>query len=211
MKTRVMHAIGMTSTDEETLVESWLNEGRDQLLIEAKLHVETATIDLTADVLNYELSTSVLAIERVIFNDDVDRPLERRTIDEILRARTFSSSVTWGWALRGTNLFMVAGTPQTGDQIDVYHVPQPSDMAADSDNASSLTFGGIRKDLHPGIVAYAKWKAADDDDDTSSQTGLVYKGEFDEWVKIAKNRRNRMGGPPARVRPGRGHARRIHR
>jgi hypothetical protein len=203
LRSRVAGTIGLDNTAasaEQVLVDGWVNEGRDQILVRARLRVERADLALTADTTAYELSASILDIIRVVLNGDWEHPLPRMGTDEILERESFTASTVVGYSLQGTNYLMVAGTPSTGDSLDMLYVPAVTDMSSGAHDPSSATYGGIPKLLHPAIEAYAKWKAADYDDDTSSQQGQVYRQEWQAWLVEARNYRIRMGGPLARKR-----------
>lgn len=197
-RTRITGKFGLDNTSgsaEQVLVDGWVNEGRDQLLARAKLRIERSSCALTAGTTAYELNASILAIDKVILNGSNGRPLEAWSTDEVLRANQSASTPIRGYAIEGTNYLMVAGVPATGDSLDILYVPDVTDMSSGTHDPSVSTYGGIPSLLHPAIEEYAKWKAADWDDNTTSQQGLVYKAGWEQGLKEAKQYRIRMRGP----------------
>lgn len=204
-RARITGALGLDNTassTEQGLVDGWVNEGRDQLMVRAKLRVERTSAALTANTVAYELDASILQPIRVVLNGTSGHPLEPWSVDRINWANQNTVSPVRGYTILGTNYLMLAGAPSTGDSLDIIYIPAVTDMSSGSHDPSSATYGGIPKLLHPTIEVYAKWKAADWDNNVSSQQGLVYKAGWEQGLKEARAFRTKMRGPvaPARVR-----------
>ena len=214
LRSRVGGAIGLSTAagTERDLIDGWLNEAIEQFLIETKCKVQEAVMNLTASEDDYTLPVQVLAFKRLWIVPDggastVD--LAPAEIDEIRDRRRYAStgSVPAVYRLEGTDLLMIAPAAQANtDVLHMLYVPVPSLMTAVND--TPLSVGGIPSWGHPAIEEYAKWKAADWDDDTSSQIGERYQKGWDDQVKKARSRLNRLSGGWSPARPG-GRRRRL--
>lgn len=208
LRSRVSGAIGLsnvTGSSEQALIDGWLNEAVEQYLIETKCKVCDASLALTADEPNYTLPVSVLALQYAWIVPASGEPLvvlERMSTLDILNRRRYNTTGSWTtvYDLQGANLLLLDPAPAAGDVLHFYYIPAPTDMTATTDSPSD---SGIPSNAHPAIEEYAKWKAADWDDDTSSQVGETYKKGWEEWIKKGRMRQNRMGGKWGPVRAGR--------
>lgn len=207
LRSRVGGAIGLdttTGSDELALIDSWLDEAVEQFLIETKCAIDTSQMNLTADEGDYTVPSSVLAFKRVwvVTSDGTDVPLEQVSSDEILNRRRYSSTGMWpsAFALEGYDFLRI--DPPAGSSSDVLHmdyVPAPTSWNSGTPANDMPPF--IPSWGHPALEEYAKWKAADWDDDTSSQIGLSYQKNWEAEIKKARMRLNKLAGgwAPARV------------
>lgn len=207
MRSRVAGKIGMSSTEELALIDGWLNEGCEQYLVETKSVVREAELALTAGVSDYVLPDSVLAFAHAWIapgNGGGINELERVDFSDSLRRRFYNAAGPYSrtYELRG-NMIFLDPAPSSGDKLKMIYVPAPTPMVLNGDSPSA---SGIPTRDHPIIEAYASWKAADWDDDTSSKIGQNYMQEYEMGIRKVKMRRNRMGGGWGPARPARGRA-----
>ncbi|MBI3936417.1 MAG: hypothetical protein HY323_05525 [Betaproteobacteria bacterium] len=209
LRSRVSKKIGLDETAagaEEVLLDSWLNEAVEQVLLRSRCFVKKATITLTKDVNEYELDTvlsgGTLSVLKLINSDSV--PLERVSPEEMadLRRSTASGTQAWKYALDGANLLMIWPTPTAAGTLTVYHVPRPTAMTTGANDPSTATYGGIPAEFHKLLEFYGLWQAADFDDDASSQVGTLYRAAFDRGLAEMRRALRQRGGRklgPARL------------
>jgi len=140
--------------------------------------VSLATLTLTANQGDYELDSSILAIEDLFLTSGgANFRVRRLATTDLINLRLFSvtSAPIQMYALAGSNLLQVYPTPQQADTLNIYYVPRPSPMASPTDDPSTDTFGGISPEYHYGIELYMQWKAGDAFDDASSSNGETYR------------------------------------
>lgn len=205
LKTRVTRKLKLDSTagsDEQDMVGEHLNEAVNEVLLETHCHLSVSTATLTANEGDYELDTDILAIHKVIDSDAV--PLERVTeaeIDEYRRASSSASSVM-RYAVAGSNMLMVWPEPASAVTLTFYYVPRPAPMSSDSHDPSNATYGGIPSEFHKALEFYACWQAADFDDDSTSNQGDRYFGQYQAWLAKIRKAQKLKGGnrmPKART------------
>lgn len=204
LRSRVSGAIGLsnaTGSSEQLLIDSWLDEAVEQYLIETKCTVDTAELALTAGEGDYRLPASVLAIRNIwlVTAGGTRVNLEPASTSEILERRRYQMSGLFPtiFSLEGYEFLRIEPAAQSSS--DVLHwdyVPAPTAWAAADDTPPFIPSWG-----HPAIEEYAKWKAADWDDDTSSQIGVTYQKNWETELKKARTRINRLSGKwgPARA------------
>jgi hypothetical protein len=173
-----------------------LNDAARDFLVRTHCNVNASSMALTADVYDYDLPTTVLAILDLDVTGGSGRyPLERTSPAEILRMRRADSSgVSRYYALNGATLLMLWPTPAAADTVTVYYVPRPTEMSSAGHDPSADTYGAIPVEYHPALEEYAKWKMADYDDDQSSQMGAVYQGNYERLVRQALKSIRGKGG-----------------
>lgn len=210
--------IGLTNTAghrEQLMVDKATNEGVVEFLRLTKCHVLPFSTDLVAGDSDYELDTNVLSLKDLYVsstNNAVDVPLLRPVSGaEIVRMRRYPSagSAPAYYSLEGANLLRIfPAALSSDDTLQGLYVPRPTKMTVAGNDSSDSTYGGVPEEFSPAVEAYAKWKAATWDDDTSSQIGLGYKAEWLERVKEAKISLNQKAGKrwaPARPKRRRGY------
>ena len=114
----------------------------------------------------------------------------------------FRSRKSWPsvFALEGYDFLRI--DPAAASSSDVLHMDYiPAPTSWNSGTPASDTPPFVPSWGHPALEEYAKWKAADWDDDTSSQIGMMYQKNWEQMLKDARRRLNKMAGgwAPARV------------
>lgn len=198
-RTRVMSSIGLSGSTEQGYVDNWVNEGVEQVLLRTKAKIKIADVDFTANEGDYELP-SILALDRITVTwDGRVIPLEPMDSAEIDWHRQYASSSACPryYAVEGHNMIRVWPVPDSALDSEIRYVPKPTAMSSGSD-----TPDGLPTEYHPVVEAYAKWKAAEWDDDSSSQVGRSYLEEYEMGIKRIRRELQRRRGPmaPARLR-----------
>jgi len=182
LRSRVASKIGMDTSDsaEVTLLDSWFNEGYEDVLVRSRCKVNCADMTLTANEWRYTLSTTPLAVLEVWTESSAGLtvPFERTTSEHILKLRaglaTNNGAPVRYYATEGADLFLVWPTPTSAETVKLLYVPRPTAMSATSDSPSY-----IPSEHHKALEFYALWQAADYDDDGSSQVGEVYRVQYE--------------------------------
>lgn len=209
LRTNVSAILGLdnSTSGDQTQIDAYINEGVLEVLKATKCYVTYATASMTANSSDYTLDTDILEIRDVFSTSgSVTRPLERRSMDEILDLRRASSTAGAQiryYALAGHNLLMVYPTPSTGETLTFYYVPMPTVMSNSAHDPSSSTYGGIPSENHNVIEWYALWRLADMDDDSSSEQGMMYRESYLRALAEMKRHLRFKGGyrlAPARLR-----------
>lgn len=197
--------LGLDSTSggtEETQLIAWLNEGVIDVLLRARVNVNSATMSLSAGTSDYTLDSTTLAIQDITYTatDGTNGTLIRVTPEDILRFRTATPATgahTRYYALNGHDLLMVYPTPSSADTLTIYYVPRPTALSSTSSTAhdpSSETYGGIPTEYHKAIELYALAQAAEFTDHKPSQYGARYKAEYEgKLVEIKRAMRHKGG------------------
>jgi hypothetical protein len=195
---------------DDTVLGYELNDAVRQFLLDTHCNVNRSETTIAAATDDSEIASSVLAIDNIqVTSGSIVSVPVRVTPDEILEMRrasaaTGSSGNGRYYALQGSDLLMWYPALAIGDVVLTYYVPKPTEMSSGSHDPATETYGGIPVEYHPALIAYAKWKMADYDDDGSSQMGLVYKAEYDNLVKeVRKDMRGKGGRSLRRAQVGR--------
>lgn len=206
-RTRVSAKIGLDNTAssaDQSLVDSWINEGIVDVLCETQCNVDSQTVTPGASA-DYALSASVLGIiDMYTTSGGTDDPLDQVSVSDLLEMRRNGSTSTGGsvvsYALAGTDLVLFYPTPAAADTFTMYYVPKPTAMSGSADDPSSASLGGIRSDFHKAIEFYALAEAADYDDDGSSAQGERYLARYENELGKIRRKLIRLGRykqPPA--------------
>ena len=199
--------MGLSATDEKTQIDKAVNTARDRVLIDTGCYITsesitvstmTAVTSLNGTVTDYQLPVEVLEITDMYMETSGWNPrLDRVSVPDLIEHRRMSmpaDSPTQIYALAGANLLMFWPLPSTTDVLEMYYVPVPTDLSADTDDPSTLTLGGIPKQLHEAIFLYACSKLASADDDQTSAQGQRYLDDYDkELMRYHKLLRKRGG------------------
>lgn len=195
---------GSAGVDRD-LIDSWINEGVREVLIRTYCYVAAADVQTTIDEWQYDLSQNVMVIKN-LWRDGGDR-MERVSAEELIDLRRTSgsgSSSTLRWAFEGANMLLLWPTPTAVYDLDFLYVPRPTEMSFDSHDPSNATYGGVPVELHKGIELWALANASDHEHETTTQRGISYLAQFDEWVRrVARPYMNRRAGDLPRARVGR--------
>lgn len=170
-------ATDLTVGDGPRLV-GWANDAVIDMLLRTHCYVASTTITMTPNVGDYQLSSTILAIEDIyLTSGGANFRVRRLATTDLINLRLFSvtSAPIQMYAVSGANLFMVYPTPLNADTFSIYYVPRPTALANTTDDPSSTSLGGIPSEYHYGLELYMQWKAADAFDDTSSGTGETYR------------------------------------
>lgn len=202
-RTIVASKIGLdNSTDgDQTLIDMWVNEGMEDVLLQTHCKVRGCTMPLTSGTTDYTLDTDILQIKSVYTSGGV--VLERLELTDLLDLRRSSSSgaaPSRYYAVAGSNLITVYPTPGTGESLTVYFVPRPTAMTSSSDTPTD-----VPAEFHKAIEFYALREAADYDDDQSSYIGRYYDTQYKEHIQRIKKMVFMKGGsrlPVSRLRRG---------
>lgn len=203
LRDRVARTIGLenTTSGEQGLIDGWLNEGYEDILMKTRCNVDSASMATTDGVEDYNLDTDILEIIDIFFtgSDGAITPLERVSPYEILQYRRaqHSSSPSRFYALAGADLLMLYPTPGANAAVTIYYTPRPSALSATGQEPSD-----IPSQWHKLVEMYANWRAADFDDDTTSQQGDRYRALYELGIREFRQDLRRRGGTrlgPAKV------------
>ena len=148
------------------------------MLLRTHCYVASTTITLTANVGDYTLSSTILAIEDIyLTSGGANFRVRRLSTTDLINLRLFSvtSAPIQMYAVAGANLLLVYPTPLQADTLNIYYIPRPTALSSGSDDPSDSTHGGIPSEYHYGLELYMMWKAADAFDDASSGQGETYR------------------------------------
>lgn len=189
-----------SDSDEEVLLDSWINAGVIDLLLRAKVNVNPGTMTTTTNEGDYTLTQDALAIEDLTYSDastGLTRTLTRVTAADILRFRSATPAAgtnTRYYAFTGNDLFMFYPTPESADTITVYYVPRPTPMTVGSHDPSTETYGNIPAEYHKAIELYALAEAAEFTDHQPSQYGALYRQQYEQKLVEVKRAQRHKGG-----------------
>lgn len=207
LRDRVASKIGMSSTEELTLLEGWIDESVEQYLAETKALVREAEMTMTAGVSDYTIplsniiAFSMVWIEPASPNSADTVELTQVSSSEMLSKRRYEYTGDHPsvYQLLGMDMLRVYPVPTGTETLHMLYVPAPPALVAGDD----LTLAGVPLPDHPTCEEYVSWKAADWDDDTSSKVGQAYMQGWEVGIRKAKARRNRMDNGWGPARPGR--------
>lgn len=199
---KVQMKLGLDSTassSEETQLIAWINEGVIDVLLRARVNVNSATMSLSAGAGDYTLDSTTLAIQDVSYTtaSGTTGRLTRVTPDDILRFRTATPATgaqVGYYALSGHDLLMVYPTPSSADSLTIYYVPRPTALSATANDPSSETYGGIPSEYHKAIELYALAQAAEYTDHQPSQFGARYQAMYESKLLEIKRAMRHKGG-----------------
>lgn len=180
MQANVAGALGLDNSvsGDQSRITGWLNDAVVDVLNRTHCYVATTTISLSANVGDYTLSSTILAIEDIyLTSGGANFRVRRLATTDLINLRLFSvtSAPIQMYALAGANLLLVYPTPIQSDTLNIYYIPRPTALSSGSDDPSDSTHGGIPSEFHYGLELYAMWKAADAFDDSSSSNGETYR------------------------------------
>lgn len=217
-RTALSDELGLSNTlsTEQPKMDKEINKARDRVLIDTGCYVNaesitistlTAVASLNGAVTDYQLPVEVLEIVDMYLQTSGWNPrLDRVSIPDLVEYRRMSlpaNSPTQVYALAGANLLMFWPLPSTTDVIEMYYIPVPTDLSSGTDDPSTLSLGGIPKQLHEAIFYAAAKKLASYDDDQTSAQGQRYSDWYDkEITRYHKLLRRRGGIRNQRAVPG---------
>lgn len=199
MQDQVMQWLGLqqiTGYDESKLASDLLYQGTLDLLSRTRCTVRCIDLQLQADVGEYLLDHSILALVDVENGD-------RRRLNRGER------SDVYGFALIRSDLLRVVPTPSADGEMQVWAVKRPDQMALPDDSPALEQFGAIPDEYHDAIVTYALWKGADYADDATTQSGEYYRTLYEgpdgrggrlSQIRVLVNKRGTAAAPRMRVK-----------
>ena len=195
-RTIVASKVGLdnSTSGDQTLIDMWVNEGYEDILLQTHCKVLGCTMTLTSGTNDYTLDTDILSILK-IYNSasSINYYMERVTLGDIVDMRRAGNSGAVPparyYAVAGSNLLTVYPTPGSGETLTVYYVPRPTALSASSDVPSD-----VPAEFHKAIEFYALREAADYDDDQSSYIGRYYDQQYVAWIQRIKKNVLQMGG-----------------
>jgi hypothetical protein len=198
-ETAVAAELGLSTTDEKTVIDDALNQAVQRVLEDTHCYVkETDYTGWDGTSQNYTLDATILDIIEVqLTSTGVTYPLERLSIIDLLERRRSgqtSGSPTRYYAVSGGNLLMFYPAPGTGDTLVVYNVPIPTAMSGSTDDPSTNTFGGVPQILHEAVFFYACSRLASYDDDQTSAQGQRYRDWYDKEITRYREILRKRGG-----------------
>jgi hypothetical protein len=200
-RTRISAKLGLDNTassSEQSLIDSWVNEGVNDVLMETQVYVTESTSALTNGQGDYTLDPNILAIKDIfVTSGSVQYILSHVSPDEIIQRRSATSTTSGParlYAINGANNIMLYPAPSTGDTLTFWYVPRPTALSTGTDDPSDSAHGGIPTEWHKAIELYALWQGGDYADDDSSQQGERYHQAYEMWLKRVKKERSYKGG-----------------
>ena len=186
MEDQIVQWLGLqdiTDLNERTLVQEQIYLGVLDLLSRTRCVVRCIQIRTLANVSQYTLDHSVLALV-----DVEDGSLLRRRRDDSRR----------GFALIRSDILRVQPTPSEDGELQVWAVKRPQRMTDDDHSPSFEEFGAIPDEFQDAIVLYVMWHMADYSDDSTQQGEryrILYEGQDSRGGRIAEIKRmvNRRG------------------
>lgn len=194
MRNRISFATGLSNqdgTNEQAMIDGYLNEGYTRFLDRTRCHVECANVAVDGD--DVAIEEPILLFDSVQtkggdFLLHVDR-------DTLLTKRNAASQDLL-YTNAGGNRLMVNPAGTVADPLDlhVYYVPIPNTLALPTDEPIYIP---VR--YRHALESYAKWKIGSTDEHRGSQIGAQWKAEWDEAIADCRASLWRTGG---RVREG---------
>jgi hypothetical protein len=199
MKNNIRYAIGLREPEEQPYIEQAIHQGIIDVLRRTSCFVQCIIADVPDDKSRIEFAapggvSKVLHILR----------------GNIVLDRTTYPPLPGCFAQAGQILFF-ADAFGVGEQLQMYAVPRPPAMTADTDKLEDEQWGGIPEEFQDAVENYACAKLASRSDDQTSQMGatywIMYVGQDGMGGRISEIKRqiNRMSGMtlgPARIRIG---------
>lgn len=194
-RTRIASKLGLdnSTSGDQALIDSWLNEAYEEIQLEVHGKVSSGTQALTSGQSDYTLDTAILAILK-IYNSasSTSYLMERVPLGDLIdmrRAGTTAGLPPARFYAIESNLLSVYPTPGSGETLTYYYVPRPTAMSASSDTPSDLP-----SEYHKALEWYALREGADYDDDQSSYLGRYYDQKYQEFLTKIKRWRVAKGG-----------------
>lgn len=198
--------LGLTETTagDQTMMDFYVNEGVSDVLLRTHCKVLPFEMSTTAGEGDYTLPAGILVvIELEISTSSAQYVLDRMTPAEVLRLRRNNdgSDTSRAYATSGANLLMLYPIPSGVDTITGLYVPRPTTLSGASDTPSE-----IPAEWHKAVSFYALARAADMDDDSTSEQGERYRGLYEQAIARMRYDIYVHGGTrmaPARLNPRR--------
>jgi hypothetical protein len=197
MRTNIRYALGLREPEEQAYIDSEIHRGILDVLRRTGCFVQCIIADVPDDSSRIEFAAGggVMRVNHIVRGNQV--------LD-----RTIFPPLPGCFAQSGQILFF-ADSFAVGEQLQLYAVPRPPKMSADTQTLEDEQYGGIPEEFQDAVELYACAKLASRVDDGTSQMGtgywVLYVGPDGNGGRIGEIRRqiNRMTGMtlgPARLR-----------
>jgi len=191
---------GTVAGAELTLLDGYINEAVEQILLRTKVNKKTAVVGLTDGVGDYTLDPIMLAFDDMWIAPAASTswtpmlfPVDSFDIRAMRLSQSIVASPSIYYAFEG-NVIMLYPNPGTGDALHIVYVPRPTPMTDTGNDPSVAPYGEVPSEFHTLIEAYAKYKMADYADDASSQLGQTYMQEYEQGLDRMKMLLTKKGG-----------------
>lgn len=188
-RSTVSAIIGLNNatTGDQGFIDGWVNEGYANILRETRCMVRSASMALTAGTQDYTLDTGILLmIDAYVASSGTNTRMERIGVSDMVDRRISgpsSGSPAVYYALAGANMFMIYPPPASADTVYLYYVPRNDTLSSGAESPSL-----IPTEYHYVLERYVLHRAADYDDDKTSDMGERYRREYLEG--LARMRRD---------------------
>jgi hypothetical protein len=194
---RVQAWLGLQSIDdfdELPLIHDMIYRGTIDVLSRTRCVVRCIHLNTTADVTEYLLSQTILSLV------DVDDGATRRARRDDKTNGTFT--------LIRSDVLHLNPAPSEDGVLDVWAVPLPQKMAADTDQLGAEAFGAIPEDFQDAVELYTLWRASDYSDNAGSRKGELYRAQYEgpdgrggrlAQIRTLVNKRGTARAPDRRV------------
>lgn len=186
MRDRVRFTLGLNEiqiNDEAALVNSWLQEGVEDVVQRTRPSTRVINLTLTGETPIHDMSNTIVSLLDV---EDDGVFLDRFSREDItLRQRLGQDGYCYE-----EPLLWISPVPTVDKAIRAYGVFRPNQMTSDTDDPSSPQFGGIAPSFHPYILNYALWKGGEYVQHEMSAGGekwrVMYEGQDGTGGDIAR-------------------------
>ena len=203
LKTAVGRKFNMdttASTDDSNALIDWANEAVVDVLLRTDCYVVCGDMTLSSGTTDYRLDALILKVFDIHITGSGNRKFEPVTFQELLDRRNNNSNtgnVSY-YAIQG-DMILVHPNPSTTTNVHIYYIPRPTAMVNNTDDPTTLTYGGVPSEYHKAIEAYMMWQAAEFQGDFSG----VQEQQYERRIQRIKIATNRKGGknPRAKLAP----------
>lgn len=179
-------------TDDSNALIDWANEGVVDVLLRTNCYAFSGDMTLSSGTVDYRLDTLILRMLDLHVTGAGNRRFEPVTFQELLDRRNNNSNtgnVTY-YATQG-DMLLIHPNPSSTTNVRIYYIPRPTAMAADANDPSTSTYGGIPTEYHKAIEAYMMWQAAELQGDFSGAQEAVYERRLQRVSMAVNNKRGK--------------------
>ena len=182
------------SSAEQALMDRWIQDGVHEVLKQTRVYTDHKALTLSAETEagDYRVTSAVLKILDLYVDSaaDPDKPLDRKTADEVLQLRraNIATDAPYWYAFEGHDLLMLAPAPASAPTVKALFVPKPTALSAGGDDPSTAAKGGIPTHYHDAIEFWAYYRGASMDGVAAKREGQTYLEWFN--ARIARIRRD---------------------
>ena len=204
-RTRVSAKLGLQigAGDDQTLIDSWLNEAYEDIVLKTHCKQRRATMALTSGTYDYTLPTQAMAILEVQNTaSSIDYGMVRVDLEEMMRMRRATGTPPAYFYYSEGDLITVYPTPGSGETMTVYYVPRPTALSASSDAPTD-----IPGEYHKLLEWYALAEGAEYDNHQPSSFGLTWRTFYENGLREMRRLLKMRGG--TRIAPAQVRAKRV--